>query len=125
MFRKLRDAVGLGPESRSAFLPYLADKEPDETQAKALAAIVGWPPEPETPASEPEPTRAPDPVAAAIDRQTAVMQALVDGLLSERAADRRRIEDLERTVARLAGARLSESGSAAPTAPRPLAETAG
>ena len=39
----LHDAVGLGPKSRTAFRPYLQDKEPNADQAKALAAIVGWP----------------------------------------------------------------------------------
>lgn len=59
LFRKLREAVALGPESRSAFLPYLVDKEPDADQARALAAIVGWPTEPgpdRTPAAPPDRT---------------------------------------------------------------------
>jgi hypothetical protein len=85
LFRKLREAVGLGLESRTAFRPYLQDKEPDENQAKALAAIVGWPPEPET---KPEPDAPDDSLAAAIRDQskairdnTAAVQQLLALLL--------------------------------------------
>lgn len=53
-FRRLRAAFGLGEESRSAFLPYLVNKPLDDAQQRAVAAIIGWPPEVEETKKEPE-----------------------------------------------------------------------
>lgn len=87
--QELRTAVGLGPESRSAFRPYLYNKQPTEDQAKRLAAIIGWPPEVDEPEAEP-PEIAPD-VATSL-------AALVQELRTWREQDRDRIAGLENLV---------------------------
>lgn len=44
-FKRLRGVFGLGPDSRSAFLPFLADKPVPAGLEAALAKITGWPTE--------------------------------------------------------------------------------
>ena len=73
-FRAARQALGLAQDSRSAFLPYLVGREPDEDQAKALATVFGWP----DPEEELKPPAGPtDPLIAALSRQAAAIEQLV------------------------------------------------
>jgi hypothetical protein len=88
-FKVAREALGLGEESRSAFLPYLIDKEPDAEQAKALASVFGWPDAEDEPKQTP-PAPAEDPVVEAINRQTKAIERLADhveALLASRDKD--------------------------------------
>jgi hypothetical protein len=91
LFRKLRDAVALGPESRTAFRPYLVDKEPDADKARGLAAIVGWPTEPAPDLNPPAGADPPkDPMLVAMERQAEAIENLVlriDRLLESRDKD--------------------------------------
>lgn len=87
-FRLLGAAVDLLGDSRSAFLPYLVDKQPTEAQAKALAAIIGWPPAEPEPVADPlvgEPTDLASALAA-LTRELAAMRIEVAALQRERAA---------------------------------------
>jgi hypothetical protein len=129
--RVLGAAVGLGPNSRSGFLPYLYKKEPNEEQAKALAAIIGWPPE-----AAPEPTTATetvDPTAALITAMTGALlaqtQALTElraDLVEARDAAKSEREAMTKMLARLE-ARLAElplpGGTGSAAADQALAQT--
>jgi hypothetical protein len=77
MFEVVGSDLGLGKKSRSAFLPFLEDREPDAEQAAVLARHFGWPPaEPAPP--EPPPTLDPIAVMAAhtkaLEAQTKAIQ---------------------------------------------------
>lgn len=104
-FKQLGEAVGLGPESRSAFLPYLYNKPVDPEHEKALAAIIGWPADAgEQPAAEPAP-----------DLATALL-ALAHELAEarrEREEYRARLDELEATVATLVERSPDGQGSGA------------
>ncbi|MFA9271808.1 MAG: hypothetical protein ACEQSX_13825 [Baekduiaceae bacterium] len=94
-FKQLGAALGLGPESRSAFLPYLYNKPVTDDYARALSEIVGWPPEEDAPA----PTTDEPSLARAIIDLTAELRAMRE----ERAQQGERIEALERAVRALQG----------------------
>lgn len=71
-FEAVGPAMGYSPKSRSAVLGLLIDKEPNAAQARVLRELFGEPAE--APVAEPTPSRD-DLLAAAIDRQTAAMEA--------------------------------------------------
>ena len=80
LFEEVGAALGYGPKSRSGFLPLLVDKEPTPSQAAILARHFGEPP-----TAAPEPTTAtqtPDPLVAAIDRQTAMLKAVLEAIVN-------------------------------------------
>lgn len=116
LFKLVRDALGYGPDSRTAFRPYLVAKEPDEQDARKLAAIVGWPPAETEPQPDPLIGKAPD-LAAALVMLTTELGAW----RQEREALVARVADLEATVAGLVPATPSavENGAhEGPAAPR-------
>jgi hypothetical protein len=84
-FKAARVALKLGEDSRSAFLPYLLDKDPDDGQAKALASVFGWP------EAEEEPKQVPPPA----DLASAITDLVVE-LRLWRTKDQDRIAALER-----------------------------
>lgn len=102
MFEDAREALGLRPKSRTAFMSLLIDDEPNERQAKALAELYGAP----QPGTEAEPQPAPDAatLAAILDRQVAINELLVARL---DAADRR-ADALEALVATLSAPTLAD-----------------
>ena len=107
-FKQLGAAVGLGPESRSAFLPYLYNKPVDPEHEQALADIIGWPPDDETTA----PIETPDLATALLALATELT-----ALREERQLLAARLDEVEAQVAELVAAAPSGSGSAAPAAP--------
>lgn len=79
LFEEVYAELGYSPKSRSALLPLLIDHEPTEDQAAVLRKHFGEPPE-----VAPEPTTAtetPDPVVAAIDRQTAMLERVLEAIV--------------------------------------------
>lgn len=116
-FEAARQALGLGPKSRAAFLPFLEGREPDTREAEALASVFGWPdPESDQPA-EAEPG-----LAAAL---TMLAQELA-ALRVERRELVGRVTDLEMAVAALAERSLRDAGpGAAPEHGYPASHQAG
>lgn len=70
-FEAVGPAMGYSPKSRSAVLGLLIDKEPSEAQARVLRDLFG------EPSAELAPITAPagDPIALALDRNSAALEA--------------------------------------------------
>lgn len=114
----MREALEYGPDSRTAFRPYLVDKEPDEDDARKLAAIVGWPPV----ETEPQPDLVigkPADLATAILALTAELTAMRE----ERMELVGRVRDLEASVKGLVAPSVEGTGDGA--TPRAPAGSAG
>lgn len=80
LFEEVGAELGYAPKSRSALLPLLIDKEPTPEQKIVLARHFGEPPN-----VAPEPataTEQPDPLVAAIDRQTAMLERVLNAILT-------------------------------------------
>ena len=100
MFETVGPDLGLGPKSRSAFLPFLVDKDPDEAEAAILARHFGWPPA-ELQTQKVGATPSGDALADAL-------KAIAEELRlarEERAATERRLAYLEAVISRLVGPR--------------------
>lgn len=103
-FELAHKALGLGPKSRTAFLPFLEAREPNESEAQALASVFGWP----SPDDDPPAVPVDDAVAAAIDRQTDVMRELLAEFRQSR-EDRALLHDLAAQVHELRTRVLAEA----------------
>jgi hypothetical protein len=77
LFEEIAPDMGWSPKSRSAMLPLLEDREPTPAQADVLARHFGEPPESQEPPADSAHTEAGGSLAlaAAIDRQSAAMEA--------------------------------------------------
>jgi hypothetical protein len=76
-FEQVQAALGISPKSRAVYVALdMGDRQPTDTEASVLAAEYGWPTE--QPAVPVESGTAA--IVAAIDRQTAIMAALVEEL---------------------------------------------
>lgn len=78
LFEEVGAELGYGSKSRSAILPLLEDKEPTSAQATVLRRHFG---EPDAIEVAPVPPSDYAAVVAAIDRQTAMLKAVLDALV--------------------------------------------
>lgn len=85
MFEKAAADLGYSPKSRTAFLPYLEDREPTAAAAAVLRRHFGDPP-PDAAQPEPEPTPQ-DVLIAAMLAQTNAITALVEEMRLHRERD--------------------------------------
>lgn len=105
LYRLVYGPLGYSAESRTAFRPFLVDREPDEAQARALASVVGWPDEPEP---APAPAPAPDLASALL-----ALAGELAALREERRDLASRVEDLSAQVDLLVEADRARRDSAA------------
>lgn len=82
LFEEVGAELGYRGKSRSAMLPLLVDKDPDEAKAAVLRRHFGDPPEApaEVPAAEPDLAALIKLQTAAIDRQTAMLRAVLEAI---------------------------------------------
>jgi hypothetical protein len=114
-FERSREALGLGERSRTGFRPYLADREPDEREAAALASVWGPLPDafkaaPASPAAV-EAVGLSDALMALAESNREMARALA-AFSEERAAWMKEIAELREAVAGL-------SAGSAPRRPAP------
>lgn len=79
-FELVYAGLGISPKSRAVYLAIdMGDRQPTATEAEYLASVFGWPSEPT------EATESGDPLVAALTRQSAAIEALVEELRLARA----------------------------------------
>ncbi len=124
-FELLGSRLGFGPKSRFSYVALdMGTREPTEHEAAVLAEWLGGYPSDE-PQDALQATQTPDPVAAAIDRQTAALEALVDELLRWRTEDRARLDQVEAVLDELVAGTLGAPGTRESDDPVLPAGTAG
>ena len=114
-FERSREALGLGERSRTGFRPYLADREPDEREAAALASVWGPLPDafkaaPASPAAV-EAVGLSDALMALAESNREMARALA-AFSEERAAWLQEIAELREAVAGLSAASRPSTGLA-------------
>ncbi len=108
-FEAVREGLGLGVKSRSAYLPFEYDREPDDAEAAVFRDVFGG--EPDEQDRRGEPTNAPDELVKAIRDQTEAINRLIerfDSLASQ--AIRDGVADAMKEAAALQAAATSRSG---------------
>lgn len=117
-FELVQPALGISPKSRAVYVALdMGRRQPNEDEARVLAAEFGWPPEGiEADAVATDQAA----IVTALDRQTDAITALVDELRLARLRQETFDEQVLQLLAALAGARRdheeqpSDSGRATP-----------